>query len=662
MRRWVVIAALIASCKRGAVPSAPEQDALWKLAPLTATRGIVISSRGLLALERGWRALADVLDDQPELVAVGEVLRHELPTLFPSGEVSLAKAGMTADRGAAFFFSRSGARLMFLPVVDRARFLAFVNGTAADGGDQVGVLTCKMAGDYYACANPAQLLGRIGDGDLGDHVKLAGARGDIELVMDDPDAHVRVAAVGKLERGSIVVRGAIRAPDVQGKVVNAGAQRFDASKLGAFGVFNVGPALASFPVPREPLAAGITLADLIGNMTGPIILSFQAGVRQGEIRVPMKDPRIARTLVTNCEDIAYLAILSSTFRDGVCELRLPGWALDVDVSVDGTTLYARTRTPAGPPTTVRPTAIANELATGEWAYAIYGRGTVLGIGLPPTPLSGRGVLGMRALSWVSEAGIGVRGNGNVLHFYAAVRTVWSYPDDVVAKWLALPFEQMVDPTAIDTARTLAAGAPTSPAADDVKAGTAVLAPLGGLALAAGMVVGGMVDQQELRELGIGQPQAVSAAEAMQQMTAFKDAMCTCKDAACASRVSDEMKAWSIEQARSGYQPPRLSAAEQAQAAALGEQMSACMMAALTAGRTGDASTYIAKNVELKDRLCACKDLACAEAVSRELTAWSEEFVRNLPPGTTMSPADDRKMETIENELRACRKALKSRAK
>lgn len=73
----------------------------------------------------------------------------------------------------------------------------------------------------------------------------------------------------------------------------------------------------------------------------------------------------------------------------------------------------------------------------------------------------------------------------------------------------------------------------------------------------------------------------------------------------------------------------------------------------------DATEYIAKNSELRDRLCACKDLACGEAVNRELTAWSEAFVKGLPQGATMSPADDRTMQKIEHEVRACMRALRA---
>jgi hypothetical protein len=88
-------------------------------------------------------------------------------------------------------------------------------------------------------------------------------------------------------------------------------------------------------------------------------------------------------------------------------------------------------------------------------------------------------------------------------------------------------------------------------------------------------------------------------------------------------------------------------------------MGACLQAAFGVRTPSHASTYIAKNVELRDRLCACKDLACGQTVSRELTAWSEAFLKKLPPGTTMSAEDDQKMQSIETEVHACMQALRA---
>jgi hypothetical protein len=647
--------ALIAGCRQG--KQASEQDALWRLAPLTASQGVVITGRGLRAVEGTWREIDRLLDSSPELGLLAEVLRPELPLLFPGGEVSLARAGMTTDRGAAFFASPSGARIMFLPVIDRAAFVRYVSGTTADDGDRVGDLTCRPVGDRYACAKPVELLGRVGGGIVGDHIGIAGTRGDVEVAIATGDD--RIAAVGLLERGSFVMRGAIRAASLRGKLINASAQQLDLGKLAGFGVFHLGPALTSLPVPREPLAAGMSLADLVGEMAGPILVSFPPGLRQGEIRVPMKDTRVARALVAHCEDIAYLAILSSTVQDGACHLTVPGLSLDVEVRVDGNDLRARTTNAAPVTATLRPTAIARELASGAWAFALYGRGTVL-TPFHPTEqeISHESMLAVRVLTWLSEAGVGVRADGDLLRFVVAIRTVWSNPPEVVAKWLALPLETILDPAGLETARQIAATAPTAPLGDDLAGGTAVVASIAALAMVAGVVVGKVADK-DLRALA-RRDRASTPAEALEKLAELKDAMCTCRDATCAERVSHEMTAWSMDQARGLDQPPRLSEAETKRAAAIGEQMGACMQAAFVGAAPSAASEYIAKNIELKDRLCACEDVACGEAVSREMTAWSEAFVSKLPAGSTMSLADDRQMQEIEDQVSSCMLALRTR--
>ncbi len=73
----------------------------------------------------------------------------------------------------------------------------------------------------------------------------------------------------------------------------------------------------------------------------------------------------------------------------------------------------------------------------------------------------------------------------------------------------------------------------------------------------------------------------SASAALAKMTELKEEMCTCKDAKCAESVSDKMTAWSQEQAKSG-KAPKMTEADQKQAAALGEAMGTCMQKAMAA--------------------------------------------------------------------------------
>lgn len=93
----------------------------------------------------------------------------------------------------------------------------------------------------------------------------------------------------------------------------------------------------------------------------------------------------------------------------------------------------------------------------------------------------------------------------------------------------------------------------------------------------------MTRDQGKRLDGALEPDVVSgAAEAMAAMHAFAEKMCTCKDSACAQRVSDEMTKWAQEMSRSEKEPPRMTEKDTQEAAALGEQMGRCMQAAMGA--------------------------------------------------------------------------------
>ena len=70
---------------------------------------------------------------------------------------------------------------------------------------------------------------------------------------------------------------------------------------------------------------------------------------------------------------------------------------------------------------------------------------------------------------------------------------------------------------------------------------------------------------------------------MVKMEQFKNQMCTCKDTACAQKVSDEMAKWSQQIAKHGGAPPRMTDDEVKRATVIGEQMGKCMQKAMGAG-------------------------------------------------------------------------------
>lgn len=83
-----------------------------------------------------------------------------------------------------------------------------------------------------------------------------------------------------------------------------------------------------------------------------------------------------------------------------------------------------------------------------------------------------------------------------------------------------------------------------------------------------------------RNLRDGQADAALAAEAMAKMSEFKDQMCTCLNAECAKKVSDEMMKWSQAMAGRATRPPRMSEADQKKATEIGTAMGECMQKAM----------------------------------------------------------------------------------
>ena len=73
-------------------------------------------------------------------------------------------------------------------------------------------------------------------------------------------------------------------------------------------------------------------------------------------------------------------------------------------------------------------------------------------------------------------------------------------------------------------------------------------------------------------------------------------------------------------------------------------------------KAASADEDIAKLVELKDRMCACKrgDRGCADRVSEDLNRWSKEWGdRAGSKRTKMSPADMKKMEEVGMQYGVC---------
>ncbi len=60
--------------------------------------------------------------------------------------------------------------------------------------------------------------------------------------------------------------------------------------------------------------------------------------------------------------------------------------------------------------------------------------------------------------------------------------------------------------------------------------------------------------------------------------------------------------------------------------------------------------------ELRDKACACKDLACVEKVEKELLDWA---MKNMEMMKDMKPTkeQDERAEKLSDEMRACRQKV-----
>jgi hypothetical protein len=516
MRLIVVSALLVGGCKKDKpatpppppAPKAPvstaEQDALWKLAPDGAIVGVVVSSRGIGSIESGWLAVRKLIQTAPELSKAAAEMETKLTKVFGSSNVSLADVGLAPGKGAAMFAFEDKGELMIVPLANRDKFLQVTKGTKGTDSDTIGDHTCKTVQGIYACAKPAALLDRIGKAPMGDKLKLAGARGDIEITGAIVDKNgknptINFAAAVQLERGGAIARGAVQGvPAIFSDRLKAGTkQTIDPAKSAGFAIINLAPMIAGTPIPPQPVAPGVTLDQLIGNIDGPVTITNAPGTLVPDLRIPMKDTAAAQKLIDQCETLPPAKMLGAKLINGACHIAVPQMQLELDIWIDGKQLRAGNKN-AKPGATIPATVAAQEIAQGEWAIAMYGRGTLFGEGtFPPIPMGSitdDAKLGFRIMSLLNELGIAVRADGDTVRFIYSMRTAWSNPDDVVAKLLAIDPMLILQGKASATAREIATAHPSSPFATDFKAGLGgVMVPTATIGMLAAVAIPTFMD-------------------------------------------------------------------------------------------------------------------------------------------------------------------------
>ncbi len=487
MRWLLVVGLLISACKRTDAPALPvpeappsttDQDALWKLAPDGLAKGVVASSRGLGLVERGFLSIQQLLTTSPELASVARELDAEIKKALGRRRFTLADLGMSSAKGFALFERTDGVEVLILPVVDRARFRGAFKGLEAADGDLVGDHICKTIRDVYACSKSSDALSRLGNGLGRDAHKVAGARGDIELVADVEQevlGRLEISVVAQLARGSVVLRGGIRGlPSPTRTLVSSGKQAVDANKAVALAVLNLAPVLAQVPVPAADIIPGVTRDAVARSLDGPITMWLGPEVTSGEGRIPLKDPLLANRLVAHCDSLDVLDALDPTVRDGKCQLVVPHVGVTLDASSDAHAILIRQKGALARSASLPATPLATEFASGAWALAVYGRGSLHGLVDHPSWLAlatpERVRMGLRALMMVNELGVGVRADGDILRFVVGLRTAWANADDVVVQLLAISPVQVMQGKAAAVAKSIATKFPHSPFATDLRGG------------------------------------------------------------------------------------------------------------------------------------------------------------------------------------------------
>ncbi|MBL9018447.1 MAG: hypothetical protein JNL83_29945 [Myxococcales bacterium] len=508
--KWLFLLALTSfGCKRdsssakpeGVAPSAPtstaEADALWAMAPEGAAFGVVIAPRAVGMAEHAWQDIRALFAVAPELAVPNSLLSNQISAVFGKPDIVLADVGLSPKQGAAFFVLPNGGGIAIVPVADRDKFLAATKGTKGTDSDSVGKATCKTIKDTYVCARTPDLFDKLGKAKLKDGLAVVGTRGDIEVVADLPiGPGIKGAAAVQLARGTVVVRAVVGGvpPQYSQKLAQAQAKApGDRAKTAGFAVMSVAPMLQT-ALPRMPGK----VADVLGAISGPLTLHIPAGTAELDLRLPFSDATAAADLVEHCADIPGFAEAGASFYDGACHVAIPTLGYTLDIWIENNQLRVGKKGGAKPGADVPMTAIGAELADTASVFAFWGRGTLFGPGpaqmpkLPAVPTEM--LMGLRGLSVLSELGMSSRVDGDKLHVMFALRTIWSNPDDVVAKLVAISPQTFLDGKASDAAASIAAGAPGSPFAADYKAGTGgMMAPAAVVGMLAAVAIPAFMD-------------------------------------------------------------------------------------------------------------------------------------------------------------------------
>jgi hypothetical protein len=450
-----------------------DRDALWTLAPEGTTLGVVASARGVAMLGGALLAIQERLASRVELSVLHSELMQALQSAIGSPNPTLTGLGLRDDGGLALFLAGNDPQVIVLPVGDRDRFVAASHGSKGADGDDIRGWVCRAIDGRYICAQHRELLSRLGRGGLDVVRRTSGARGELEVAWRGAGAEgPRVAAVAELERGAVIVRGTIGgiSRGALDRFTSPARPRSESETAAAFGVIDAAPLLAL--APPTPIVPGITLRELTRSFSGPITYVLRAGTNDMGIRVPLNDPAPAKAIIAHCADLASVIGRPALFRDGACGIPFPGYDFTLEAWLDGKELQMGDRA-AGGSLTLTPSRLARELAHGEWSAAFYGRGSYFNERHATPPALSRPVDVMQLLQTLLpllvEIGVGIRKDGDALHFVGGARSIWSYSDEIAQKLLAISPDSVLSGDAIGRCESIATAAPASVFAQDFRA-------------------------------------------------------------------------------------------------------------------------------------------------------------------------------------------------
>ncbi len=488
MRSVIVGVVMLVACHReggsgapesSGMPAAPsstaELDALWAQAPDGAMLGIVASPRAVGMAEHAFTDVRAFMASVPELAPYAHELDAKLAAVGAKGQ--LADLGFGPAKGGAVFVGHDPKETWtVIPLIDRDKFLATVHGTKGNDTDTIDDAVCKTVNAYYVCVNKPEQFARLGKGNLRDRLAKLGTRGDIESIgigLPGPTSPIDYTAAVQLAPGAVAVRVAVTGlpPQAAMFLAKGGKPVTRGDHAAGFALIDFRGASALWPPPAQMFAK---------TLAGPLSIAIpNDSTVEGQL--PLSDLTPWRQLMAKCASIPAPPGIQIKAAGDACEVSFSGKTAKFWLGDSALRFAIEGGSSAGPVMST----FGAELARTDSTVALWGRGTLLG--MPEVPheivavIPPQFLVGMRLFALLDEAGLAVRMDGDTLRGVLAVRTAWANPPEVVAKIVAIKPEDLLGGRTAEAAKAIAAAAPGSPFAADLRAG------YGGMMLPVGLL-------------------------------------------------------------------------------------------------------------------------------------------------------------------------------